>query len=217
MAVPPLPHPPIDPSSLPTIPTIEIAAAAEVLYRMHKTGKHFHFFGEGLCTHGRKYRCRECSESYRFDDPEGIYGTIYFSTTDLGAFIETLGSQISVFHSLSRFELDSRSMTKASLSRKIILAHLRSDHLISLGLDERIATTDDYQITQEWSRFLWTHPQKLDGICYRARHDGEQISIALFITAAAAIDLSVSTTEDLADTSSLTRKNILSHYRIRLV
>jgi len=40
--------------------------------------------------------------------------------------------------------------------------------------------TGDYRISQRWAHAFQQHPSQPDGIYYRARHDTERFSVALF-------------------------------------
>lgn len=44
----------------------------------------------------------------------------------------------------------------------------------------------DYTESQAWSRAFFEHPDNVDGVLYRARHDQDQRSIGLFERPAAA-------------------------------
>ena len=40
--------------------------------------------------------------------------------------------------------------------------------------------TGDYEIAQQWSEALQDHPNNLDGIYYRSRHDPSRFCLALY-------------------------------------
>jgi hypothetical protein len=40
--------------------------------------------------------------------------------------------------------------------------------------------TDDPGLPQRWALAFWKHPEQPDGLLYRARHDPERLSIAVF-------------------------------------
>ena len=115
---------------------------------------------------------------HRFDDPKGEYGVLYTSGTWLGAFIETAGH-----HTGNPFVtaswLAARSLAIIEARRKLRLVDLRGRGLARLGADARL-TTGELALAQRWSRALWEHPCKADGVCYASRHDPRQVSVALF-------------------------------------
>lgn len=41
-------------------------------------------------------------------------------------------------------------------------------------------SSGDHKLSQKWSRALYEHPEEVDGILYRCRHDQEKQSVALF-------------------------------------
>lgn len=51
------------------------------------------------------------------------------------------------------------------------------------------AVQGSYTTTWAWSSAFHEHPSRVDGICYRARHDDDGLAIALFERASAALEL----------------------------
>ena len=43
-----------------------------------------------------------------------------------------------------------------------------------------LASGSDYEDSQLWSRALWEHPDKPDGILYRSRHDDSALCVAVY-------------------------------------
>ena len=43
-----------------------------------------------------------------------------------------------------------------------------------------MASGSDYEASQLWSRALWEHPDKPDGILYRSRHDDSALCVAVY-------------------------------------
>lgn len=128
----------------------------------------------------------------RFNAPAGEYGVAHLSTSPEGAFIERFGQ--------SR-QKDGRGVnlvTQTTLNASgLCLVHLAAEagplRLIDLtahgptliGADGRLCTaTDDPGLPQRWALALWRHPQRPDGLLYRARHDLSRVSIAVFDRAA---------------------------------
>jgi hypothetical protein len=124
----------------------------------------------------------------RFDAPNGEYGVLYAAETFDGAFIETFGDIVPKTASLEF--LTARGVATVSAHRELRLVDLAGPGLAQLGLDARICA-GDHAISQEWSRALWAHPSRPDGIWYAARHDAGQRSVALFDRSAPVITLIV--------------------------
>ena len=51
--------------------------------------------------------------------------------------------------------------------------------LARIGADERLCS-GSHRVAQVWSLSLWSHPDQPDGILYRARHDPERLSVAIY-------------------------------------
>ena len=49
-----------------------------------------------------------------------------------------------------------------------------------MGLDARLLATGSYKLAQEWAGAFQEHPDQLDGILYRSRHDPKQRLAAIF-------------------------------------
>lgn len=141
---------------------------------------------------------------------------MYLSTSAPGAFIETLGSTLK-FGTVVDETFSSYAITKVFLNEALRLVDLSGAHLVTLGLDERIATGDDFEMTQQWSSFFFRHPNKVDGIYYRARHDGNRWSVGLYDRAMKKIHKSKCQTESLAAVQRSLRREIILAYRLRLI
>lgn len=75
--------------------------------------------------------------------------------------------------------LDQRALSEVILSRPLNLVDFRGRGLARLGTDARLVT-GEHVLAQRWSRALWLHPSKPDGICYPCRHDPSQLAMALY-------------------------------------
>lgn len=113
----------------------------------------------------------------RFDAPRQDYGVMYAAHAFEGAFIEALGSYAS--KTIEVRELSMRGVAVVEPTRTLRLVDLAGPGLSHLGLDARIST-GDHELAQQWSHALWAHPSQPDGICYAARRDPSERSVALF-------------------------------------
>ena len=120
----------------------------------------------------------------RFDSPSGDYGVLYVALTVAGAFVETFGHDITRLEPkhkiLSIQQLKSRNVFSVTTEQPLKLASLIGPGLAQLGLDNQINTQPGYKASQQWSQWLFDHPQEFDGVIYHSRHDPYQHSVALF-------------------------------------
>lgn len=126
---------------------------------------------------------------FRFDSPDGGFGVLYAAFNLETAFVEAIlrdkpvtgrrGNSIPIAYS----ELVRRRViTFESGSSKIALRLIRltGDGLAAAGVDNRISSIDDYDLTRKWAKALHDHPVKADGILYVSRYSGTGLSVALF-------------------------------------
>jgi hypothetical protein len=141
----------------------------------------------------------------RWNDAEDGFGVCYFSRCFVGAFAETLLRQYDTTN-LSLGELAKRQMSIYELARDVRLAALHGHGLARLGLNAGITARAPtvapdgslvYDVTRAWSRALHGLIQGYDGLTYRARHDDERLSVALYDRAADAIPKRPAETVDL--------------------
>jgi hypothetical protein len=155
----PQPQADLDQRSLPTV-TLDITWV-----RIHQT------------HHDPLYFNR--SSDYRFNAPNGEFGVLYLAQTAYGAFIETLGHDTGI-RIVSVAELEKRSIALLKPRRSLVLVDLTGSGLAKLGADNTLCNGEDYAISQVWSLAFWQHPQKVDGILYRACHDPTQLCGAVY-------------------------------------
>ncbi len=136
----------------------------------------------------RVYRCAYeplffgRTATYRFDAPAGEFVVLYMAQNHEGAFIETLGD--AARNSATRNTLQSddfarRCWAAILATRPLHLVDLTGEGLVRITADERLCS-GDYDVSRRWARAIYEHPQRPDGIYYRARHDPSQHSVALF-------------------------------------
>lgn len=143
--------------------------------RVHETDRpwtRIHGLPNGPLYFGRE-------RSSRFDDPERTFGVLYMAEDAHGAFIETFGRQLDV-RSITASSLAARGLSGLHTSRALRLVDLASSGgLARLSADSRL-TSGNIGPSQRWSRALWQHPIRADGIYYRLRHDNARCGCALF-------------------------------------
>ena len=121
------------------------------------------------------------TRSNRFDDPRRQYGVLYVAETLDGAFIETFGRSPGV-NTVSQRQLSDRALARIQASRPLRLVDLTGPGLAQIGATGSL-TSGSHDVAREWSRALWTHPSRPDGLLFRARHDPSCLSVAIFTRA----------------------------------
>lgn len=116
----------------------------------------------------------------RLNDPDGNYGVRYGAAELSGAFAETfLREPGRALLPLDLIESKARATLRATRPLRLIA-------LMGAGLARVGATAEvthgglPYRVAQAWSKALWRHPERPDGIAYRARHDDDAVCFALF-------------------------------------
>ncbi len=148
--------------------------------------------------------------SGRFNAPDGNYGVMYLAEDAAGAFAETFLRQP------GRTLLTLGEVTRKGHATFALKRTLRFADMSGAGLARHGATAQvphggkPYDAPQAWSKAVHAHPDGVDGIAYRARHDDGQMAIALFDRANTAliergreVDLDAPWFWDLADTYGL--------------
>jgi hypothetical protein len=116
---------------------------------------------------------------HRFDDPGGRFRVCYLATTVEVCFAETFLRNPPV-RILSLDDLEERSIATVEVRRELRLVPIHGPGLVRLGVTAELASGSDYGYSQRWSRALWEHPDKPDGILYRSRHDDSALCAAVF-------------------------------------
>jgi hypothetical protein len=137
--------------------------------RIHAQGRNALWFGPGS---GRQ-------PIHRFDDPEGRFRVCYFGTTLEVCFAETFLRNPPV-RILALDDLAGRSIATVEASRDLRLVPIHSPSLARLGVTAELASGSDYVASRLWSRALWEHSDKPDGILYRSRHDDSALCVAVY-------------------------------------
>lgn len=117
----------------------------------------------------------------RFDGPKQGYGIMYVGDDQFGTWVEcyarVLGDKN--FRGVSKKDIQERDLYIVTSNRPLILADLTGSSLTKIGVDARISS-GSYPMSRKWARAIYLHPQKLDGIRYRSRHDDNRYLYGLF-------------------------------------
>lgn len=168
-----------DPHPLPSsdfntrpLPTVELR---DSWWRISKTkhGPSLYFGATGDC---------------RFDAPSALFGVCYLARDLHGAFIEVFGRSLGV-NLVTEHALHQRMAIEVDTTRSLTLVDLTGAGLAQIGADNRLATTGDYTLSQAWSQALQRHPDNIDGILYRSRHDPQRECLAAFNRCASSLEI----------------------------
>jgi len=80
---------------------------------------------------------------------------------------------------VSAGDLALRSLASVEVLEPIHLVHLSGRDLRAVGATAAVVH-GSYDVTWAWSAALHHHPQAVDGIHYRSRHDDSGFAVALF-------------------------------------
>jgi hypothetical protein len=126
---------------------------------------------------------------YRFDAPDGEYGTLYAAFDFTTAFVETVlrdhpqQARPSGVVILDYRELEQRRVIRlgpGTAPRMLNMVKLYAEGLAAAHTDNQISSRDHYPTTQRWSRAFHNHPIGADGIVYMSRYIGSAHSIVVF-------------------------------------
>jgi len=151
------------------LPVVAIHRAWVRLHQQHLAAK---FFGKA----GR----------FRFDAPRGEFGVLYAGQDEACAFIEAFGDPLDI-RILSYRVLAEYCLSSVRTARPLRLVDLTGPGLRQVGADARLTGGDDYAYSQVWAASLWRHPDQVDGLLYRARHDPSLQAAAVFDRARAVV------------------------------
>ncbi|MGI9090144.1 MAG: RES family NAD+ phosphorylase [Gemmatimonadaceae bacterium] len=118
----------------------------------------------------------------RFDAPAGEYRIGYFGMSRDGAFAEVF-LRVPPVEIVAMDEIALRRITSIEITRPVRLAQLHGAGLARLGITASATTGADYAHARHLALELWSQASPPDGVLYRARHDDEHVSVALFHTA----------------------------------
>lgn len=123
-----------------------------------------------------------CAGTERFDAPDRSFSICYLGTSLDCCLLEVLSARLQP--SGRRFttlvDLNSYYAAIAMTVRPIHPAHLSGDSLAHCGIDLRVPSGDDYDLSQAWSKAIHGHQSSPDGIFYTSRRNDLLHSVALF-------------------------------------
>jgi hypothetical protein len=127
------------------------------------------------------------STSGRFNAPDGSYGTLYVAERINGAFAETFlrspGSTL-----IDNGLLKRKGYVRLKAVSPLTLIDLTGPGLALVGATAEVPHSGlPYDAAQAWSKALFEHPVRADGIAYHARHDDTELCYAIFDRAESAI------------------------------
>lgn len=140
-------------------------------FRLHRVGHAPLYFGR--------------TRLYRFDAPADEYGVLYCGVDPHCAFIEVFANVASM-GLLDEATLGGYELARIASHRPLRLVDLTGAGLAILGADERLCS-GDYLVARRWALALFQHPERPDGIQYRARHDPSRFAAAIFDCASDAL------------------------------
>jgi len=174
--------PPLPPEDLHArhLPIRELRSS-EVLFRIHRKEWDPLFFG----------RAAEARMKQRWYAPDESYGVCYLAVDPYIAFAETMLRKHGLA-SVEFVELSVRAIASVTVLEPLRLVRFHGSGLKRLSADASVVH-GPYEVTWAWSQAIHGHPDEVDGICYRARHDDSDFSVALFDRAQAKVDLRYTT------------------------
>ncbi len=175
---PPLPPPDFGLRDL----TVREIAKATLLYRIHRSGVGALFFGPRPDPDDRG----------RWDAPDDGYGVCYLAVQGHTAFAETLLRELDREEVSERGDLAPRILARIRVKRTLVLARMHGQGLRRMKATAAVVQ-GPYPVTWAWSKAIHDHRSQVDGIAYRARHDDDDLSVALFNRAARTITVLEST------------------------
>jgi hypothetical protein len=169
--------PPLPPSDLSrrTLAIGEIPAGS-ILYRIHRAAAGVLYFGPRTDPRLRG----------RWDSPDDGYGVCYLAHQGHTAFSETLLRELDREELSESGDLAPRSLARIQVDRTLRLARMHGPGLRQMKATAAVVQ-GSYDVTWAWSHALHEHPDRVDGIVYRARHDDDDLAVALFERAREAI------------------------------
>jgi hypothetical protein len=114
----------------------------------------------------------------RFDSPAQGYGILYVGADVYASWIECYGRTHGA-KGVSESVLKQRDLYAISCQRELVFADLTGSSLVKMGADARLSS-GAYTVARVWAQAIYAHPQGVDGIRYRSRHDDERYCYGIF-------------------------------------
>jgi RES domain len=118
------------------------------------------------------------SGSGRFDSPAQGYGILYVGADVYASWIECYGRTHGA-KGVSEIVLRQRNLFAIDSQRELVFADLTGNGLVKMGADARLSS-GSYVAARQWAQAIYDHPQTVDGIRYRSRHDDERYCYGIF-------------------------------------
>jgi hypothetical protein len=116
----------------------------------------------------------------RVNAPDGSYGVLYAAREAYGAFAETF-LRVPGRTLIDLGLLRCKAYARLEITADLELIRLAGSSLAILGATAEVVHGGlPYDAPQAWSKALFDHPLRPDGIAYYARHDDEGLCYAIF-------------------------------------
>ena len=181
---------------------LRLVRVPEMLLRISRAGYREAFFWSRL---GRN----------RFDLPDGRYGVLYTAQDLETCVLEVFGDRWLKVRVLTVTSLPKFEVLTFAVRRELRVADLTGPALNRLGTDANLFASNDYALTQEWSRQLMIHAQARDGIRYHSRKNPRKHNYAIYDTTLAKASLRLLERRPLSALPEL--YTILDKYEVALI
>jgi hypothetical protein len=114
----------------------------------------------------------------RFDSPGQGYGILYVGEDVYASWIECYGRSHGP-RGVSEMALKQQDLYEIESQRPLVFADVTGSGLVKLGADSRLSS-GAYATARQWAQAIHDHPQKVDGIRYRSRHDDARYCYGIF-------------------------------------
>jgi RES domain len=114
----------------------------------------------------------------RFDSPDQGYGILYVGADVFASWIECYGRTHGA-KGVSEIALRQRNLYEIDSQRELVFADVTGNGLVKMGADARLSS-GSYSAARQWAQAILDHPQKVDGIRYRSRHDDARYCYGIF-------------------------------------
>ena len=75
--------------------------------------------------------------------------------------------------------LKQRNLYEIDSQRELVFADLTGSSLVKMGADAHLSS-GAYTVARVWAQAIYDHPQGVDGIRYRSRHDDDRYCYGIF-------------------------------------
>lgn len=150
-----------------------------------------------ICStaHADKEPCFRATRSFRFDDPNGKFETLYCAASFETCYHETVVRDRPLDAASGRIPIPRAVHDTKSLSMVLVdwsrlrIVHLCDDGAHQVGVDASMLMGADYVLTQALAHALYEHSDTPHGAVYRSRFNMSSQAIVLFDRAKAHVRL----------------------------